>query len=245
MAESQRDIKESYKQLERVGGRAGTDTIRLWEGYREQAHLWRALSLIQFPATVMAIAIALIMYYFADTIITVPHAPQPGHYSLTQLPDSEFINAATTVINLIANYQPAIARRQFKTARKYLWEPALTQFEEVMMGSELSSIERTKRSQLFFINPRLIRVERAPQFDAVVVRVQGLRQRLIGNRPIAVQEMQYLVKMTTIPRNVHNEHGIVITDIRLRLISEREAGKEDEKEARSDKRAAKEASRRR
>ena len=40
------NLKNDLKQLERVGGRAGTDTIRLWEGYREQSYLWRALQLL-------------------------------------------------------------------------------------------------------------------------------------------------------------------------------------------------------
>ena len=181
MAKQALNLKEDVKQLERVGGRAGTDTIRLWEGYREQAYPWRAMSLLQMPATALSIAAALIMYFFADTIIEVPHAPEPGFYSVKNLPDSQFINAATSVINLIATYQPATARRQFKTARKFLWEPALTEFEETMMGPEIRAIEETKRSQMFFINPRLIKVERFPELDMVVVRVPGLRQKLIGN----------------------------------------------------------------
>ena len=126
MAKKSVNIKHDLKQLERVAGRAGSDTIRLWEGYREQAYLWRALALIQMPSTALSIAAALIMYLIADTIIEVPERPQPGYYSVRQLPDSQFVNAATQVVNLISTYQPAVARRQFKTARKFLWEPALT-----------------------------------------------------------------------------------------------------------------------
>ena len=149
MAKKSVNIKHDLKQLERVAGRAGSDTIRLWEGYREQAYLWRALALIQMPSTALSIAAALIMYLIADTIIEVPERPQPGYYSVRQLPDSQFVNAATQVVNLITTYQPAVARRQFKTARKFLWEPALTEFEGTMMGSELQTIEETKRSQMF------------------------------------------------------------------------------------------------
>ncbi len=230
MANEKLNLNRDIKQLERVAGRAGTDTIRLWEGYREQAYMWRALSLLQFPATALSIAAALIMYFFADTIIEVPERPQPGYYSLKQLPDSQFINAATSVVNLIATYQPAVARRQFKTARKYLWEPALSEFEETMMGPELRTIEETKRSQMFFINPRLIKVERFPDYDVVVVRIPGIRQKLIGDKPLPPDQMVYYVKMTTIPRNVHNEYGIVVTDIRLRRADERVVTKEDKAE---------------
>ncbi|MCB0322077.1 MAG: hypothetical protein KDD69_00855 [Bdellovibrionales bacterium] len=230
MAKEKLNLKHDLRQLERVGGRAGTDTIRLWEGYREQAYLWRALALLQMPSTALSVAAALIMYFFADTIIEVPERPQPGFYSVKQLPDSQFINAATTVVNLIATYQPAVARRQFKTARKYLWEPALTEFEETMMGSELRTIEETKRSQMFFINPRMIKVDRFPELDMVVVRIPGVRQKLIGNEPLPADEMAYYVKMMTIPRNVHNEYGIVVVDMRLRRADERQVSKEDKME---------------
>lgn len=224
------NLKHDLKQLERVGGRAGSDTIRLWEGYREQAYLWRALALLQMPSTALSIAAALIMYLFADTIIEVPERPQPGYYSVRQLPDSQFINAATQVVNLISTYQPAIARRQFKTARKYLWEPALTEFEETMMGAELRTVEETKRSQMFFINPRLIKVERFPEIDKVVVRIPGVRLKLIGNKPLPADQVVYYVKMTTIPRNVHNEYGIVVVDLRLRRANERQVTREDKAE---------------
>lgn len=220
-------VKSDIKQLETIAGRAGSDTIRLWEGYKEQAFFWRALALIQVPATTLAIASTLIMYFLADTIIEVPEHPQPGFYSVKQLPDSQFINVGTEVVNLISTYQPAIARRQFKTARKYLWEPALSEFEKSMLGTELRAIEETKRSQMFFINPQLINVERYHNLDTVVVRVPGVRQKLIGDKPLQPDEMVYYVKMTTIPRNVHNEYGIVITDIHLRHANEQIIKKED------------------
>lgn len=234
MANEAVSVKRDIKQLERVGGRAGADTIRLWEGYREQAYLWRALCLLQMPATALSIAAALVMYFFADTIIEVPERPQPGYYSVKQLPDSHFIDAAISVVNLIATYQPAVARRQFKTAKKYLWEPALTAFEETMMTSEIQAIEETKRSQMFFINQRLVQVVRYPEFEQVVVRIPGLRQKLIGNKPLPPDEMAYYVKMTTIPRNVSNEYGIVITDIHLRRADELVITKEDHAEARAE-----------
>ena len=239
MSSEKLNLKQDFKQLEKVAGRAGADTIKLWEGYREQAYLWRALSLLQLPATALSILAALVMYFFADTIIEVPERPQPGFYSIKQLPDSQFINQAMSVVNLIATYQPAVARRQFKTARKYLWEPALTEFEEKMMGSELKTIEETKRSQMFFLNPRLIKVDRYPEVDGgvVVVRIPGLRLKLIGDKPLPAEEMVYYVKMTTIPRNVHNEYGIVVFDLRLRRANEQSVVREDKAEEHAQRKA--------
>lgn len=235
MAKEAVNVKKDLKQLERVGGRAGADTIRLWEGYREQAYLWRALSLLQMPATALSIAAALVMYFFADTIIEVPEHPQPGYYSVRQLPDSQFIDAAVTVVNLISTYQPAIARRQFKTAQKYLWEPALTEFQDSMMTKEIQAIEETKRSQIFFINQRLVGLERYPDLERVVVRLPGVRQKLIGSKPLPPDEMAYYVTMTTIPRNVSNEYGIVVVDIHLRRVDETQVLKEDHQEQKAEK----------
>ena len=237
MAKSGMNLKRDVTSLERVAGRAGSDTIRLWEGYREQAHLWRALALLQMPSTALAIAAALIMYFFADTIIEVPERPEPGAYSVKQLPDNQFINAATEVVNLISTYQPHVARAQFKTARKFLWEPALTEFEETMMTQEIRSIEDTRRSQIFFVNPRLIKLERFPEEDLVIARIPGIRQKLIGNSPMPSDEIVYYVKMTTIPRNAHNKYGIVVIDIRLRKAKGLELRKEDKRNARRARKA--------
>lgn len=239
MASEAVSVKKEVKQLERIGGRAGGDTIRLWEGYREQAYLWRALCLLQMPAAALSVAAALVMYFFADTIIEVPESPQHGFYSVKQLPDSQFIDAATTVINLTATFQPAVARRQFKTARKYLWEPALTEFEETMMTKEIQAIEETKRSQIFFANQRMINVERLPDLERVVVRIPGIRQKLIGSKPLPPDELAYFVTMTTIPRNVSNEYGIVVIDIQLRRIDETQVIKEGRLEDKAPKAAEK------
>ncbi|MCC6220690.1 MAG: hypothetical protein IT291_05545 [Deltaproteobacteria bacterium] len=211
-------LKRDIRQIERTEGRAGADTIRLWEGFRDQALLWRALALLQLPATTLAIAAALVMYISADTVIEVPPQPQPGHYSAKQLPDSEFIGVATEVVNLIASYQPSVAETQFASAQKYLWEPALSSFEQVMMKDELRTIAETGRSQLFFISKNLIKVKRMPELDKVIIRLPGIRQKLIGNRPLPQDQMAYYITMTTIPRNVHNPFGIVIVDIKLKRV---------------------------
>jgi hypothetical protein len=219
-ATDQKNIKDSLKQLEKVGGRAGADTLRLWDSYREQAYMWRALALLQMPATALSIAAALIMFFFADTIIEVPERPQPGYYSVKQLPDSQFIGTSVEIINHIATYQPKSARSQFRNVKKWLWEPALTEFEESMWNSELKTIEETLRSQLFIVNEKFVRVERFPDKDYVVVKVPGLRYRLIGDKPLPAEAIMYFIRMTTIPRNVYNEYGIVATDVRFDKLQE-------------------------
>ncbi len=214
-------------QVERVAGRAGSDTIRLWEGYKEQAILWRALALVQIPTTALAIIFAIVMYATADTVLQVPPMPQPGHYSARELPDSEFINVANEVVNLIASYQPAVATSQFETARRYLWEPALSIFDDQMMNNELRTITETGRSQLFFVNQGQVAVDRMPDLDKIVVRLPGTRMKLIGDKPLPSDQLVYYITMTTVPRNAQNEFGIVIIDIQLRRVNFKTLARED------------------
>lgn len=223
-------VKESLKYLERVAGRAGSDTVKLWDSYREQAYLWRALMLLQLPATVLAIALAFVFYISKDTIIEVPQNPQPGYYSVDKLPDKLFVSFAEEIVNLIASYQPTTARKQFTLARSYLWEPALSSFEEEMMAKELRAIEETRRSQMFFSARDLIKVERFPDKEYVIVRIPGVRQKLIGTTELQSEEWAYYVKMTTIPRNVYNEYGIIAFDIRLDKVDLEKLPKLDKKE---------------
>src|SRR6185436_12529117 len=97
------------------------DTLRLWEGHREQATLWRAIALLQIPATVCALVFSMMIWGTRQITLNVPSKPLPGIYVAQDIPDSEFINVAQGYINLIGTYQPAIVRRQFEEARKMIW----------------------------------------------------------------------------------------------------------------------------
>lgn len=208
---------------ERLEGRTGADTIRLWENFKEQAYLWRAIAILQMPATFLALLGWLIVFMTADITIEPPENPQPGRYSVKQMPDSEFLRAATDIVNLIATYQPMTAEAQFRKARTKLWEPALSEFEARMIGinerdtnSEIWAISSSHRSQVFLVNNDLVRVQRFPNKDIAVVRLPGTVQRIISNEPLKSEEIVYYVKMTTIPRSAYNESGIVVIDIRLK-----------------------------
>src|SRR5262249_55110998 len=136
------------------------------------------------------------------------------------------IRVATEMVNLIASYQPAVARQQFSTARNYLSEPALTVFDENVMKTELRNIEETNRSQIFFVRTNAIKVERFPNLDNVIVQLPGW-QKVIGSTPLASEELVYHVKMTTTPRNEHNEFGIMIIDIKSRAVNSETTRQED------------------
>jgi len=195
------------------------DTIRLWESYRDQAILWRALTLIQVPATFLAIIFALVMWTTRSIVIDVPHKPLPGLYAIQEIPDSEFINTATNAINLIATYQPAVARRQFTRAREYLVEPMLSQFDKEMLDVELRAIESSRVTQLFFADPTKTTIQRVGR--DVQVSMSGERVRYVSGRETPTSTTDFTVTLSTIPRNDLNPYGIVIKSITVHSVPSR------------------------
>ena len=93
--------------------KSDNDTVRLWENYREQALLWRAIALLQMPAMCAARLLSTYIWYNREVTLNVPAKPLPGYYSAYEIPDSEFLSVATEFVNLIASYQPKSARKQF------------------------------------------------------------------------------------------------------------------------------------
>jgi hypothetical protein len=213
-----------------------SDRLRVLNTARDHAHFWRALALVQFPSLIIAIFGAVTMFFFAKTSIEITEKPQPAQFSVSQLPDSEFLYIAKEVVNRISSFQPITARIQFKNVRRYLWEPALSTFEEFIINKELKVIEDTGRSQMFFPVEELIRVEREADSEKVVVRIPGLKQKLIGMTPVPVEELAYFITMTTIPNNVINRRGVVVTKIESRLLPFESILYFDRKEAKEKKR---------
>ena len=210
---AQKNVAKIYKDSGFVEGKSGSDTVRLWENYREQALLWRALALLQIPATALACLIALIMWWNKVTVLNVPAKPLPGFYAINEIPDEEFVSVATEFVNLIATYQSTTARRQFDEASKYLMEPMLTHFATEMQDKEIRAIENTRRTQLYFMDPTETKIIRDEESGFIQVYFQGERQKIIAGKPLPEVITQFLVTLQTIPRNSMNQYGIVITNI--------------------------------
>ena len=191
--------------------RRESDTIRLWESYRDQALLWRALALLQIVATATCAILSIMLYYNRETIINVPPKPLPGKYSVDEIIDAEFQEVATSFVNLIASYQPAIARRQYAKAREMLGEPLLTDFDKDMMGAELRAIENTKRTQLYFVDPAKTQLIR--EGNAVKVSMVGDRVKFVAGKELPALITRYTITMVTIPRNDINPYGIIVTNV--------------------------------
>lgn len=208
-------------------GRARFDTIRLWDSYRELAILWRAVTLIQMPIAAVALTLAIFFFVTADVVVEVPHRPDPGRYSVNKLPDSEFISVAVQFLNLVYTYQPYTAKKQFLNgARRYLWEPALTRFQEEHAEQELPAIKELSRSQIFYINSRQMRVMRTG--NHVVIYVPGTRHRLVGDTPLPPEDVAWWIKMKTIPHSIGNEFNIAIIDLRLESLKDKKTELGDE-----------------
>lgn len=204
-------IREKVADTHLAAGRDQSDTIRLWENYKDQSLMWRSLSLIQLPTTMMAIVFAMMMWSTREITLTVPAKPMPGTYAAQDIPDNEFINVAIDYINLIATYQPRTARRQFEAASGMLKEPLLTKFREEMLNSELGAIENSSRTQVFFVDPLKTSVFR--RGNDVTVSVEGERWKVIAGAELPTVTSRFKVTMTTIPRNHLNPYGIVITSV--------------------------------
>jgi len=204
-------VRDKIADTQLAAGRDQSDTIRLWENYKDQSLMWRSLSLIQIPTTLIAILFAMVMWSTREITLTVPSKPMPGIYAAQDIPDNEFVNVAMDYINLIATYQPRTARRQFEAASAMLKEPLLTKFKEEMLNSELGAIENSSRTQVFFVDPLKTGVAR--RGNDVTVSVEGERWKVIAGAELPTVTSRFRVTMTTIPRNQINPYGIVITSV--------------------------------
>ena len=204
-------VKQKVAETKLSTGRDGNDTISLWENYKDQSLMWRALALLQLPTTLTAILFAVLMWSTREITLTVPSKPLPGIYAAQDIPDNEFVNVALDYINLVGTYQPRTARRQFEAAMGMLHEPLLSKFKVDMMNSELPAIENSSRTQVFFIDPLKTRTQR--QGNYVTVVVEGDRWKVIAGAELPTLSSRYRVTMTTIPRNKLNPYGIVITSV--------------------------------
>jgi hypothetical protein len=214
MKNASQAVKDRVQDTELSAGRTKNDTIRLWENYKDQALMWRSLALLQIPATSIALVFALMMWATREITLQVPSKPMPGMYAAQDIPDTEFVNVANDYISLIATYQPATARKQFEAARAMLKEPLLTKFSAEMIGSELTAIEATSRTQVFFIDPLKTKVERGG--NEVTVTVIGERWKVIAGSELPTVTSRFRVTMTTNPRNPINPYGIVITSVNFK-----------------------------
>lgn len=191
-----------------------SDTLRLWENYKDQALMWRSIALLQIPATSIAVMFAAFMWATREITLNVPAKPLPGMYAAYDIPDTEFVNVATEYVNLTATYQPLVARKQFQAAQGMLKEPLLSKFNQEMMRSELEAIENTSRTQVFFIDPTKTVVMR--QGNEVRVSLIGERMKLIAGQELPTVTSRYSITMTTLPRNALNPYGIVITNMEFK-----------------------------
>ena len=204
-------VKEKVNETHLSASRSNNDTIRLWENYKDQALMWRSIALIQIPATSIALIFAMVLWATREIILQVPSKPLPGQYDVTDIPDTEFINVANDYINLIATYQPGTARKQYEYAAGMLKEPLLSKFNQEMRGPELSAIENTSRTQVFFIDPLKTKILR--ENGRVIVTVVGERWKVIAGAPLPTVTSRFRIEMSTIPRNPVNPYGIVIQSV--------------------------------
>lgn len=212
------NFKESAKKVLKDANiseyKKGDDTIRIWEGYRQQALMWRALSLIQLLATTAVSILCVILWQTRSITLKVPQRPVPGQYSTQEIPDADFIEAANSFVSLIATFQPYTSEEQFKRAASLIHFNFIERFTEEFLGNELKAIKQTDLAQAYYIDPSKTTVERFPN-NQIKVTFYGVRHKYISGKEIEPVGSKYDIYLTTLPRNDINPLGIVVYDISL------------------------------
>lgn len=186
--------------------------------YQKTAIFWRTLALVQIPITLFCLVFALLMWISRGTYFKVEDPLLPGHYATSEIPDKEFISVATEWINLVATYQPKVARKQFNKAEEYLIEPMLSVFASKFLGQELTAIEQTMRSQMYFVDPFSTSVTRDESGDFAIVTLMGEREKIADGDELPIESSYFQITMTTtVPEDTVNQYGIVITDVQSDL----------------------------
>lgn len=198
--------------------RRGSDTIKAWEAYRDEAQLWRALALLQIPVTFVSLLLSLLIWMYSQPIINIPPSPAPGEYSVGAIDDVVFVDYAQEFVNLFASYTPVNARKQFLEARKFLTEPVLTKFNDEIIVQELGVIETTSRTQFFFVDPAAIVIKR--RRSEIAVTFGGERIKILAGSQLPSVRSEYELRMVTVPRNRLNPFGIAIKSINLKDVEQ-------------------------
>lgn len=206
-------VKELVSATKISEGIGDSDTIKLWESYRDQALLWRAIALLQVPVTLVALMIGIVAYANRQITLNVPARPLPGQHAAQDIPDSEFVDAAQNFVNLIGTYQPLVVRRQFNHAAEMTVQPLLSRFQKEYLIDEVQVVETTARSQMFFVDPAKTTVVR--QGPQVLVTFIGERVKSISGRQLDPVETQFQIGLITIPRTDLNPYGIVVRDLAI------------------------------
>lgn len=192
----------------------GDDTIRIWEGYKQQAYTWRALSLIQLLATTAVSILCIIIWQTRSITLNVPQRPVPGQYNTQEIPDADFIEAANSFVSLIATFQPYTCDEQFKRAASLIHHQFIERFTEEFLGSELKAIKQTNLAQAYYIDPSKTTVERFSN-NSVKVTFYGTRHKYISGKELEPVGSKYDILLTTLPRNDINPLGIVVYNVSL------------------------------
>ena len=206
--------KKKLQQLLNEGNvsdvRGESDTLKLWESYKQQAFLWRAIALLQIPATSLSILLALVLWGTRSITLKVPGKPLPGIYAAQEVPDTEFINFATEFLNLVTSYQPNVASRQFERAAMMVQEPFLTRFQRDFISLELKAIESTSRTQFFFADPEGIKITREEK--NVIIAYPGERLKIVAGQELPLVKTKFIVTLSTVARNQLNPYGLAVID---------------------------------
>ncbi len=218
------DIREKTKNVinntnvKDIERKNGGDTIRIWEGYKAQAVMWRSLSIIQLLATAAISILCIVLWQTRSITLSVPQRPVPGQYNTQEIPDADFIEIANSFVSLITTFQPYIAETQFQRAAALIHHSFIQKFTTAYLNEELRAIKSTSLSQVYFIDPTKTEIERFSN-NTVKVTFYGNRHKYIGGKEIKPVPTKYIIYLTTLPRNDLNPLGLVVLDMAMEPLS--------------------------
>jgi hypothetical protein len=146
--------------------------------------------------------------------------------------DDEFIEAATALVNAIANYKPNTAKERFESVLPDLVEPARGNFQREVLGSQLKEILSSSTGQLFKLIDSYTEIERHLDRNQATVHLVGKRTLLKKRRPVKRDWLSYKVSLHSKFDVRREERRIVVTGVWVRTADNPEQfGKPDNRNA--------------
>jgi hypothetical protein len=182
--------------------------------YQKAGHLWRSLSLLQFPLAILATFYFITRYLGADTILHVEDIKSIEDVTPDEIPDKEYVNVAQTVFNLLGTFQPTTAREQFETARDFMSEAAERNLADLHLEEELVTAEESGISQIQYLED--YQVTRRQGGEGRVC-LYGYRSKIVDQTPLPNQDVTYCFTLKPDDPFEHNPFGLTIIGIEQRL----------------------------
>ena len=183
---------------------------------RQHARWLRKLSIPSLAAVVLWLAIFMLPSNLSEyerwrcDLFDRPPPANCGYGSCPRpIPAAAWMKRAKYIIDLLANYSPDSRLERFSEAKKYLWEPVLTDIEEYEANPDKNSFS----SEFVPSSKEAYEISYEEQTGIAAARLNGTLTKKENGKIITQLQVTYLVKMAHIPRTSQNNDGIIVFKI--------------------------------